>query len=63
MTNKMDLVTWKGKVNELFLRRVCCSWQDLCGDIEPLEKAYAQGETPEEFVARYVRRFGLSTRE
>jgi len=50
---------WMKQVDVLFLQRTCCDWANLCGDVEPVRRAFAEKETPEEFVDRICMKFGL----
>jgi phage-related protein len=36
------------------------SWQDACGDVEPLQSALQEGSSPEEFVHWWGKRYDLS---
>ena len=53
--------SWKQRVDELFNQRTCANWAMLCGDEEPLQQAYEQGETPQAFVQRFIDDYDLMT--
>ena len=50
---------WRNKADDLFKKNTCCNWSDLCGDKEPLAKAFTQGITPSEFVSWWIEKHGL----
>ena len=41
---------WARDVDSLCVRHLCCTWADLAGDSEPLERSFTSGETPMQFV-------------
>ena len=55
MTSK----AWKMKVKRLIKERTGCTWEDLCGDEEILDKSYQDDDTPEEFVEWYCEKYDL----
>jgi len=50
---------WEHRVDAAFESRTGCNWQDLCGDMGPLKRAYDRGETPEEFVSWWIAKYDL----
>lgn len=40
-----------------------CSWADLCGDLEPVQRARERGDTPEEFARWWGERYDLTPKE
>lgn len=56
----MNYEEWKQQVDALFRKLVGPSWNDLCGDEEPLQKAFERGETPNDFVHEYVAKYDLT---
>lgn len=51
---------WKGEVDALCVKHLCCTWADLAGDPDPLERSFASGETPEQFVQWWAEKHGLT---
>jgi hypothetical protein len=41
-------------------RRYGITWEDACGDAEPLTAALRNGDSPAEFVARWGARYELA---
>lgn len=50
---------WKMEMGEFCLKKTGCTWDDLCGDEEPLCSAYYDGLTPLEFIDREIERHDL----
>ena len=57
--NSMSFDEWAKAVDALCLRHFACSWDDLAGDLEPLQRSYESGDTPRQFIGRLARRFDL----
>lgn len=55
----MDLQTFRCRVDVLMKPAYGIDWQDACGDDDPLARAIAGGESPEEFVAWWAKKYGL----
>lgn len=50
---------WKSAVDSRFKVKTGNSWDDLCGDEEPLRDAYGNGLSPEEFVEHWMDKYDL----
>ena len=51
---------FKAEADKIFKEQTGCGWDDLCGDEEPMQRAYAEEEeTPRGFVLWYIRKFDL----
>lgn len=59
-SHAMTFDEWAQAVDVLCLRHFCCSWDDLCGDLGPLECAYVSAETPMQFVEWFGEKFDLT---
>lgn len=57
---RADFAAWRRQVELLCQRRVATSWNDLCGDEEPLREAFTSGETAESFVQRLIEKYDLT---
>jgi hypothetical protein len=55
----MTLQEYEAAVSFQTKRRFGITWEDACGDQEPLTAALRDGESPEEFVARWGDRYEL----
>ncbi len=58
---QMSFVTWKLEVDRLLEEKTGCNWQELelgAGDT-PLQEAYAEGKTPEQFVTFWCEKNSL----
>lgn len=51
---------WTRSVDALCREHLACSWQDLCGDPEPLEAGYEAGHTSMEFVRWFAEKYDLT---
>ncbi len=58
--NSMSFDEWAQAVDVLCRRHFACSWDDLAGDLEPLQASYEGGETPRQFIERLARKFDLT---
>lgn len=58
-TRRLDFTEWSFQVDGLARVHLMCSWADLCGDMEPLRRAYADGETPLEFLRWWADKYDL----
>lgn len=47
------------EVDRLFRRLYGIGWNDACGEEEPLDAAFADGETPKGFVYWWGAKYGL----
>lgn len=54
-----EIDDFKAAADVIFLKTTGCNWDDLCGDIEPLEAAVRVKETPEEFVDYIIEKYNL----
>jgi len=50
---------WAMEVDRLCRAHLACSWNDLCGDKEPLERSYRCEESPEDFVRWWTQKYDL----
>jgi len=50
---------WAHDVDALCVKHLSCTWVDLAGDREPLERSFAAGETPLQFVEWWAEKYGL----
>lgn len=50
---------WSRDVNLLCVKHLSCTWADLAGDLEPLERSFSSGETPMQFVQWWAEKYGL----
>ena len=46
-------------VSRLMLARYGLGWDDACGDVEPVERAWREGETAEAFVEWWAGKYAL----
>ena len=51
---------WARDVDVLCVKHLCCTWADLAGDPEPLERSFASGETPIQFVQWLAEKYELT---
>ncbi len=58
--NSMSFEEWAQAVDVLCWRHFACNWDDLAGDLEPLQCSYEDGETPREFIEWLARKFDLT---
>lgn len=56
---KLSFKQWREKVDQLFNKRVSCTWADLAGDLGPILQAYNYGDTPEKFVQYIIDKYDL----
>lgn len=54
-----SFVDWCAETDRLCRVHLACSWAELAGDAEPLATAFADGETPAEFVIRQHDKYDL----
>jgi hypothetical protein len=57
----MSYADFKAEVDKIFREQVGSGWVDLCGDEGPLQKAYAEEESPRDFVLWWINKFDLTT--
>jgi hypothetical protein len=50
---------WAFDVDAVCRAHLACGWRDLCGDREPLERAYEAGQAPGEFVRWWAEKYDL----
>ena len=50
---------WARDVDTLCVKHLCCTWADLAGDLEPLQRSFTSGETPMHFVQWWAEKYGL----
>ncbi|MCC7043454.1 MAG: hypothetical protein IT183_06310 [Acidobacteria bacterium] len=50
---------WARDVDVLCVKHLCCTWADLAGDSEPLERSFTSGEMPRQFVRWWAEKYGL----
>lgn len=53
------LAEWSDEVDSLCKSHLACGWNDLCGDNEPLQRAFENGESPSEFVSWFAEKYDL----
>lgn len=58
--NLMSFEEWAKAVDVLCRRYFACSWDDLAGDLEPLQGSYENRETPRQFIEGMARKFDLT---
>lgn len=46
-------------VSRLMLARYGLDWADACGDVEPVERAWRDGEAADAFVEWWAGKYGL----
>ncbi|MEZ5416102.1 MAG: hypothetical protein R2708_02025 [Vicinamibacterales bacterium] len=51
---------WAKEVDALCLRHLLCDWDDLCGEIEPLQQSHEAGDAPLTFVAWWSGKYDLT---
>jgi len=59
-TNVRSYEEWKYEVDRQFKLRTHCSWAELSGDEEPLQRAYDRNQKPQEFVVWWIEKYGLT---
>lgn len=55
----MTFHDWVQRVEFLCVSHLACSWNDLCGEAEPLRSAYDAGEAPMTFVHAWAEKYDL----
>lgn len=55
----MDMQTYRREVDSLMKPAYGIDWQDACGDLDPLLRAIAAGQSPSEFVSWWAEKYGL----
>lgn len=50
---------WCVEVDTLCRRHLACSWSDLSGDLDPLERGFADGLSAAAFVAEFKTKYDL----
>jgi hypothetical protein len=55
----MTFDEWKEEMEAVLKRITGCTWHELAGDLEPLEAAYKDEETPTEFANWWVDKHDL----
>lgn len=58
--SSMSFDEWAKAVDVLCRRHFACSWDDLAGDIEPLQASYENRERPRQFIESLARKFDLT---
>ena len=56
---QLSLSEWRQQVEALCVSHLACTWDDLCGEIAPLESAFEAGEEPLAFVQWWAEKYGL----
>jgi len=56
----MNFGPWCKEADDIFKRETGCSWNDLCGDEDPLKRAFRRGDTPGEFVDWHIEKYDLA---
>jgi hypothetical protein len=51
---------WSRDVDALCVKHLGCTWADLAGDPEPLQRSFAAGESPTQFVQWWAEKYGLT---
>jgi hypothetical protein len=59
MQRTLTLPEYEVAVSIEMKRRYGITWEDACGDTQPLTAAFRNGESPEEFVAWWGDRYEL----
>lgn len=54
-----DLTQYRDAVSAEMERQYGITWHDASGDMEPLERAIARGDTPEDFVSWWGEKYDL----
>ncbi len=55
----MPFDTYCTHIDEACVELWGATWADLCGDLEPLQRAHANGETPYEFAEYWGAKYNL----
>lgn len=55
----MTFDEWFQQVESLCVSHLACTWNDLCGESEPLRLAYAAGDEPRTFVHAWAEKYDL----
>ncbi|MBK9241151.1 MAG: hypothetical protein IPL75_12985 [Acidobacteria bacterium] len=50
---------WAAQVDVVCTANLACSWNDLCGEVEPLRAAFDAGESPVQFVLWWAEKYDL----
>jgi len=50
---------WRQQVEALCVSHLACAWDDLCGEVAPLESAFEAGEEPLAFVHWWAEKYDL----
>lgn len=58
--NSMSFDEWAQAVDVLCRRHLVCSWHDLCGETDVLERSYEMGDTPLRFVEWWAEKYDLT---
>ena len=56
----VDFDTWVMNVQTLCVKHLGCTWDDLCGEMQPLEDHYAFGEQPKMFILWWCEKYNLT---
>lgn len=51
---------WVREVDGLCRKHLRCSWAELAGDIDPLERGYRAGDSPRQFVEWLAAKYDLT---
>lgn len=57
--NLMSFEEWAKAVDVLCRRHLVCSWHDLCGETDVLERSHAMGDSPLGFVEWWAEKYDL----
>ncbi len=56
----VNLDSWVMEVQTLCEKHLACTWNDLCGEMQPLEDHHALGEEPKAFVLWWSEKYNLT---
>ena len=54
---------WRKALDNYLVKWYYANWDELAGDVEPLERAYDEGQSPKEFAEWYARKHDLIRRD
>lgn len=55
----MTFDQWMLEVDRFCRTHLACSWNDLCGDLGPLQSAFDNGDEPLQFVRWWAEKYDL----
>lgn len=58
--NQPSFDEWFQQVEALCIAHLACTWDDLCGEPEPLESAFLAGDDPIVFVHWWTEKYDLA---